>query len=45
MWFNKKDVFNFEQEKRWEVNNTKIVFPSNKTWIEYIHDIRLEISL
>lgn len=43
-WFNRKNVFNIEQEKDWEIVKEKIIMPEGKTWIDYIKDIRLEIS-
>ena len=44
-WFNKKDVFNKELKNgTWETNKSKIKFPNNKTWIDYVKDIRLEIT-
>jgi len=43
-WFGEKNVFNIETEKSWYVNSSKIEFTNNKTWIDYIKDIRLEIS-
>lgn len=45
-WFGRKDVFNFEKENSWEINNEKIVFPESekKTWQDYILSKRLEMS-
>ncbi|WP_294430837.1 restriction endonuclease subunit M [uncultured Treponema sp.] len=43
-WFGRKDVFNFEKEKSWEVNKENIAFPENKTWHDYVLSKRLEMS-
>lgn len=48
-WFQKKDVFNREIELskngfKWKTNFKKIVFPKNKSWEDYVKDIRLEIA-
>ncbi len=43
-WFGKIDVFNTEGNKSWETNTNKIEFPEGKTWMDYVKDIRLEIS-
>lgn len=44
-WFGRKDVFNTERsDHTWETNKDKIEFPEGKTWRDYIHDPRLEIT-
>ncbi len=48
-WFQKKSVFNIEMPNivdglKWKTNNKKIVFPKNKSWIDYIKDKRIEIA-
>lgn len=44
-WFESVDVFNKEFEKSWVTNYEHIVFSgSNKSWENYIKDVRLEIS-
>lgn len=44
-WFGLKDVFNHENDDHtWTVNPDKIVFPSDKTWRDYVRDCRLEIT-
>lgn len=45
-WFKRNNVFNKEipNEKRWKTNHTKIEFPKNKTWKDYVTNTRLEIS-
>lgn len=43
-WFGKKNVFNSECEKSWITNLSKIEFPIDKTWEDYVKDKRLEIS-
>jgi len=48
-WFNKKNVFNKKVIKddktmSWKINKQKIKFPKNKTWEDYVNDIRLEIA-
>lgn len=44
IWFNKENIFNFEKNESWSVNPSKIEFPSDKTWMDYVKDNRLEIS-
>lgn len=44
-WFGRKDVFNIEKsDHTWVSSNDKIEFPEGKTWRDYIHDPRLEIT-
>ena len=43
-WFGKEDIFNIANGKKWLTNREKIVFPKKKTWIDYVTDLRLEIS-
>ncbi|PRM91239.1 restriction endonuclease subunit M [Arcobacter cryaerophilus gv. occultus] len=48
-WFNKENVFNKKIVSNngkitWETNRTKILFPKDKTWKDYINNIRLEVS-
>jgi len=43
-WFNRKDVFNVESNNDWVVNEEKVIMPEGKNWIDYVKDIRLEIS-
>lgn len=45
-WFERKNVFNkaIPNEKKWKINQSKIEFPQNKTWKDYVNDKRLEIS-
>lgn len=43
-WFGYKNVFNEELEKKWKANKKKIEFPKNKSWKDYVNDIRLEIT-
>ena len=42
-WFDRENVFNFEEEKCWKANTDKIKF-TDKTWQDYVKDIRLEIT-
>lgn len=42
-WFGRKNVFNKEIEKGWKTNDEPIDF-KKKSWLEYVNDIRLEIS-
>lgn len=42
-WFNKENVFNFEEEKGWKTKTNKIKF-IDKTWQDYVKDTRLEIT-
>ena len=45
-WFGRKNVFNKEIKNNWKANNRKITFSKklNKTWKEYVADVRLEIT-
>ena len=45
-WFERENVFNKETSnpKKWKTNQGKIEFPKNKSWKDYISDVRLEIS-
>lgn len=44
-WFGRDGVFNTENEDRtWTVNTDKVSFPQGKTWMDYVRDVRLEIT-
>lgn len=43
-WFNRKNVFNTENNKKWILNENRIEFNEEKTWIDYVKDLRLEVS-
>jgi hypothetical protein len=48
-WFAKENIFNVrviqhDGTMSWTTNQNKIEFPKNKTWKDYINDIRLEVS-
>ena len=45
-WFEQENVFNKETSnpKKWKTNQGKIEFPKNKSWKDYVCDVRLEIS-
>lgn len=45
-WFGAEGVFNTEVEKTWISTSEPIQFPTvtNKTWQDYINDVRLEIT-
>lgn len=43
-WFEYSNVFNIPYKNGWKTNEKKIVFPKDKTWIDYVKSIRLEIS-
>lgn len=45
-WFGEKNVFNYEIEHSWKLNENKIEFPTKrgKNWNDYVNDIRLEIT-
>lgn len=42
-WFKRKNVFNYASDKTWETNKERIDF-CEKTWMDYVSNIRLEIS-
>ena len=44
IWFERKNVFNVEKDKTWEINKDKITFPKGKSWYDYIELRRLEIT-
>lgn len=48
-WFKRRDVFNLEYTDKqgkhlWKPTTEKILFPDGKTWRDYVHDTRLEIT-
>lgn len=48
-WFKRRDVFNIEytdsqDNHLWKPTTEKIFFPDGKTWRDYVHDTRLEIT-
>lgn len=43
-WFGRKEVFNIEKSNSWKSNYLRIEFSKGKTWIDYVNDIRLEIT-
>lgn len=43
VWFGRENIFNIEEDKSWKTNKNKVEF-NNKTWQDYVKDIRLEIS-
>lgn len=43
-WFGKKSVFNIEGDKKWIATTNTIAFPSDKSWQEYVRDIRIEVT-
>lgn len=43
-WFGYPNVFNIPHKNGWKTNKTKINFNKDKTWIDYVKSIRLEIS-
>jgi len=43
-YFGRENVFNYETEKSWKINNERIIFPAEKSWIDYVNNTRLEIT-
>lgn len=43
IWFGRPNVFNVEYENTWEPTEL-IDFPYNKTWVDYVKELRLEIT-
>ena len=43
-WLKANSSFNTEKKKAWVTNSNKIEFDNNKNWIDYIKNLRLEIS-
>ena len=44
IWFGKENVFNKEKDNTWVSTKKKITFSDEKTWMDYVQDLRLEIS-
>ncbi len=43
-WFNRENMFNFENDDNtWTVTDSVIRFDGNKSWRDYVDDIRLEV--
>ncbi|MGU8835448.1 restriction endonuclease subunit M [Clostridium perfringens] len=43
-WFGKSNVFNIPKDHSWDTLKSKIEFPKNKTWQDYILCKRMEVS-
>jgi len=43
-WFGRDNIFNIEKDETWDNVDQNIEFLNEKTWIDYVKDIRLEIS-
>lgn len=43
-WFNRNNVFNEETTNSWNTNYNKVQFNGDKNWIDYVKDIRIEIT-
>ena len=43
-WFGAKDIFNHMEGENWTVTEGPVVFPEDKTWMEYVDSRRLEIT-
>lgn len=44
-WFGYENVFNTEKtDNTWASNPNVITFPENKSWLEYVRELRLEIA-
>ena len=44
-WFGKENVFNKELDNNtWEATESNIEYPEGKTWVDYVKDIRMEIT-
>lgn len=43
-WFGRKNVFNIENGNTWQTVEDKIIFPTDKTWKQYVDSKRMEIS-
>lgn len=42
-WFGHKDAFNKDEGKTW-IPTEKVIFDNDKTWQDYVKDLRLEIT-
>ncbi len=43
-WFGRSDVFNTQEDTKWETVEEPVVFPEGKTWQDYVDSTRLEIT-
>ena len=43
-WFGYKDVFNRRINDHWKTNYKKVKFINDKSWEDYINELRLEVS-
>lgn len=43
-WFDRENVFNVEKENAWETVYSKVEFPEEKSWEDYVIENRLEIT-
>ena len=44
-WFGYENVFNKEKDDNtWVVNKNPIIFPKGKTWVDYVRELRLEVT-
>lgn len=43
-WFEKKDVFNQQEDRMWITNKEKVVFPDTKDWRQSVDSRRIEIT-
>ena len=43
-WFGYENIFNVETINGWKCKKSKIKFPDGKTWMDYVNDLRLEIT-
>lgn len=43
-WFGYENAFNISIEKKWKTKKEKVLFKNDRTWIDYVKSLRLEIS-
>lgn len=43
-WFERENVFNVQNDKKWIPTDLPIVFPEGKTWKQYVDSRRIEIT-
>lgn len=43
-WFGEKCIFNIEGDKKWIATTNHIKFPPDKSWKEYVQDVRMEVT-
>lgn len=43
-WFGSSGMFNVEEKGSWQTTSDPVVFPEDKSWMEYVKSVRMEVS-